>query len=479
MLGFEFLFLPIVGSIIGYSTNWIAIKMLFKPKKKKFFLKKIPIPFTPGILPRNKKLIAKKISHTIFNHIFNNPLFKKKMESNLLVLENLIHNKMKEIANSNKPISLYEIIPLSLKNLFLRIYQDISPKLEKKITSSMLYLLKDLFNFNQNNASSYVKIRVIYFFFNDILIKKFSQFNFQKLLSTILKKSNNSFSNFLPNSFFIDIQSLLEKNYPEYISFLKRILVSKKFNRKLEEILEKIILEYLENSLTPTQKIFSNIFNIEEDIKKKIPMFSNYFIENIFQALNEDSLKKEIINEFLYVLKNFFDKPFHSFEKKSIDTLLYYIDSFEKKMKYLLLEESKEKRHFIFSLIRYISYEILTLEKNSFPLNSIRWTFLNERVFNLFLKSDIRDLFSNFENIKMSNSITHTFLNILRNNQKKLLNVLNIEKIIEETISDFHEEDIEKIILSILENELKWINIFGALIGFIIGLIQVSLILFL
>jgi uncharacterized membrane protein YheB (UPF0754 family) len=39
-------FYPVIfGGCIGYLTNWIAIKMLFRPKK--------PILFLHGVIPKN------------------------------------------------------------------------------------------------------------------------------------------------------------------------------------------------------------------------------------------------------------------------------------------------------------------------------------------------------------------------------------------------------------------------------------------
>ena len=47
--------LPILlGSIIGYFTNSLAIKMLFRPHKA-IFIGKHQLPFTPGIIPKNQK----------------------------------------------------------------------------------------------------------------------------------------------------------------------------------------------------------------------------------------------------------------------------------------------------------------------------------------------------------------------------------------------------------------------------------------
>ncbi len=49
----KFLIASIIGGIIGYLTNWIAIKMLFRPyEEKRIFGMKVP--FTPGLIPKEK-----------------------------------------------------------------------------------------------------------------------------------------------------------------------------------------------------------------------------------------------------------------------------------------------------------------------------------------------------------------------------------------------------------------------------------------
>ena len=55
---------PIVGGIIGYFTNDIAIRMLFRPYRP-IFIGKYQLPFTPGVIPRNQGKLAKRISDSI------------------------------------------------------------------------------------------------------------------------------------------------------------------------------------------------------------------------------------------------------------------------------------------------------------------------------------------------------------------------------------------------------------------------------
>ncbi len=59
---------PVVGGIIGYFTNDVAIKMLFRPYRAIYFGSR-KLPFTPGLIPRNQERLAKNISDTIMNSL--------------------------------------------------------------------------------------------------------------------------------------------------------------------------------------------------------------------------------------------------------------------------------------------------------------------------------------------------------------------------------------------------------------------------
>ena len=57
--------LPIaVGALIGYCTNYIAIKMLFHPRKPVTFMGKV-LPFTPGVIPKNQSRIAQAVGSAV------------------------------------------------------------------------------------------------------------------------------------------------------------------------------------------------------------------------------------------------------------------------------------------------------------------------------------------------------------------------------------------------------------------------------
>jgi uncharacterized membrane protein YheB (UPF0754 family) len=71
---------PLVGAVIGYITNDIAIRMLFRPHHAKYFMG-IHIPFTPGIIPKEKARIAGAIGKAVSENLMNREVLEKSLLS--------------------------------------------------------------------------------------------------------------------------------------------------------------------------------------------------------------------------------------------------------------------------------------------------------------------------------------------------------------------------------------------------------------
>ncbi len=67
---------PIIGAVIGYFTNYIAVKMMFKPLEPVVVFGKT-LPFTPGIIPRNKMRLAGAIGRAVGEKLFTEEDLKK------------------------------------------------------------------------------------------------------------------------------------------------------------------------------------------------------------------------------------------------------------------------------------------------------------------------------------------------------------------------------------------------------------------
>ena len=55
---------PVIGAVIGYFTNYIAVKMLFHPLKP-VKIGGRTLPFTPGIIPKGRPRLAKALGKAV------------------------------------------------------------------------------------------------------------------------------------------------------------------------------------------------------------------------------------------------------------------------------------------------------------------------------------------------------------------------------------------------------------------------------
>ncbi|MCL1994445.1 MAG: DUF445 family protein [Spirochaetes bacterium] len=75
----RFAALPVIGAIIGYSTNVVAVKMLFRPLKEVRIFG-IRLPFTPGILPRQRRHLAESIGAMVERELFTAEILRQRLD---------------------------------------------------------------------------------------------------------------------------------------------------------------------------------------------------------------------------------------------------------------------------------------------------------------------------------------------------------------------------------------------------------------
>ena len=69
---------PLVGAFIGYVTNLIAIWMLFRPLRE-FRVFGLRLPFTPGILPRERAKLAESIGRMVENELLTPGVLRERL----------------------------------------------------------------------------------------------------------------------------------------------------------------------------------------------------------------------------------------------------------------------------------------------------------------------------------------------------------------------------------------------------------------
>ncbi|MGN0658701.1 MAG: DUF445 domain-containing protein, partial [Emergencia sp.] len=100
---------PVIGAVIGYCTNYIAVKMLFKPLEPVYLFGR-QLPFTPGVIPKNKMRIARACGQAVsqsllteedLSRAFLDPSAKEKVTeriSSALLSEDFLGKSLDDLA---------------------------------------------------------------------------------------------------------------------------------------------------------------------------------------------------------------------------------------------------------------------------------------------------------------------------------------------------------------------------------------------
>ena len=276
-MDYSLLMHPLVGAIIGYITNWIAVKMLFRPSKA-IYIGKFRLPFTPGIIPKNQSRLATGISNTISGSLLNEDVLKENLLSE--DIKNQINEYIDSFLNSDETeaISLNDLI--NQTEYSDKLNTTISNLIET-ISNSILTTIKEA------NLAEALSIQI------ENAIKENMQKN---VITKLIKKP------------VIDgLSANLEPKINEYIDINGKDLI--------KGMVEKELTKYL-NTSNMDVKDFINQSNI--DIKGIIiSLYSSIISNKLSSILETINISKVIENEI------------NSFEPKKMEELVLSIISKE------------------------------------------------------------------------------------------------------------------------------------------------------
>ena len=262
---------PVIGAIIGYSTNWLAIKMMFRPRKE-IKLGKITLPFTPGIIPKNRKNIAHAISSTIANNLLTSEDLKKtllssEMKENLKVL---INNKINEMAEYKVNDVLIEYIDRDNLN---KLYDFLLDKGTKKILQSIKE--KDLVHIISEQVKNSIEEK--------IKGTVFSIIGSKKIIESLSKNIEDNVNEFIETNGEKIIYEMIEKEINKILEKkVEELDINIDFSAIIVSMYEKIVIDNIEEILKS--------INIEKMIEDKINSMDMIELEKLILKI----MKKEL-----------------------------------------------------------------------------------------------------------------------------------------------------------------------------------------
>ena len=261
-MDYSYVSAPIIGAIIGYSTNWIAVKMMFRPRKP-VKIGKFTLPFTPGIIPRNRENIA----HAISNAISNNLLTEQDLRDTLLSEE--MKGKIKESINSIFEDNNIILGSIMEKEIGKENLVNLSIKTSNKIASTIYKLIIEK-EFGHILSEQIKQVAL-----EKISGSIFTVFGGGKILNPIMGGIESKINEYITNNgeTFIheivenEINNLLNKEVSEIV------IPNEEFYNIIFELYEKIVVNRLPSVLSK--------INIEKIIRDKINSMDIVELENL------------------------------------------------------------------------------------------------------------------------------------------------------------------------------------------------------
>ena len=117
---------PVVGAVIGFITNVVAIRMLFRPLNE-IRIFGIRLPFTPGILPRQRSRLAQSIGAMVERELLTPEIVRQRLqredvrqkikEALSLFTENILQKTPGELFEGREKF-LFDRLPSAAEKLY-------------------------------------------------------------------------------------------------------------------------------------------------------------------------------------------------------------------------------------------------------------------------------------------------------------------------------------------------------------------------
>jgi uncharacterized membrane protein YheB (UPF0754 family) len=443
---------PAVGALIGYVTNAAAIKMLFRPLKPVRIFG-VRLPFTPGVLPRERHKLADSIGSMV--------------ERKLLTPELLREQLMREDARSSLRASIAKYTDKALEcplgiladgtegsaAFLLSILQDFpgSQHWEPFIES----LLESLASWVENSDISLGGLlgeeRT------GILREKIRAFLLQNLKAQTPQAVRYA-------------ASALDSSYSDLTSRFLQFLMTAEVHREME-IQGRIFLDNAIQKLSTLQRFFISAGQYDKTLRERMPEIIDSLIGQLETMLNEPDTRRR--------LTGFAEESLHNLVSRetSLETMTWIVSSLV--LPYLAMPLKDALKNLAAAgdtrtLIPRIRE--LAMRKSGMDFSRLLGDAVS-RIIDANKDVVLSDLLliNDPKKKKIDAYIEKELLKIADERMEGFIKSINISVMVSKRIDSLDMEEVEHIVLDVMAGQLKWINVFGAILGALIGGVQVLL----
>ncbi|MFP3952842.1 MAG: DUF445 family protein [Candidatus Acetothermia bacterium] len=518
---------PVVASVIGYSTNWIAIKMLFRPLQEKRVFG-FRVPFTPGLVPRRKNKIAENIGEAVAKHLVTSEGIQGRLDTPEVKsgLKITVRNWLESELDKDRG-RIEDLVPAEYQPRLDEVQSGLAEKLtgwtveflrssaldqvvERGLSSARAWSRgKELGVFLSPDTADLLAANLEELIFDFAEGKEFErgvQYFWIKKLREFDRHEGKISSLFSER--FLDFVTLGARNWvPSLLQQGVIALDNPEFRGRAKEFLRDFISEkvregYDEDSVWDQVKYgFVEIFVVgNEDLDTRIDEAVDDGFPRIIELLEQEEVRREIADYGVKTLKNLLDRDLSDLgisneREKEIASLLTVVS--------VELIRNERVRSAVDRILRGLLEELKGRDLDeiigSFDEETDLSRKVSRAVHRLAETGDFRSQVNNLINAQIGSLRSRRlgklsrwvdaedldpFIEMLIESStgsisteiSELLSVIDVRNLVKKEVNNFSTLEVEGLVLDVTGNQLRAITWFGAVLGFLIGVIQLAVV---
>jgi uncharacterized membrane protein YheB (UPF0754 family) len=508
--------LILIATLHGYGAAWLAVRMLFRPRKP-FKLLGITL-FPQGMIPRHRERLANAIGKAVGDELVSQETILEELLGKEFLrrkISDVVDSYSEQLISQSYP-SLVEALPASIRipvldsitSLQMKVAEHIehvlsSPDTRESVSLFVTRRLDDVLSRRVSEVVDDVAIEKVIAFLDERIRGSLRSEPFeQKVREFVAGRVDDLMSTDTPLSqmFTDDAVSLLKDKAMEQISpvthHLTEIAAAPRTRDQIGALIKKEVHEYYEG-LPFFKKIFVSRENllrevddlVNESLPRRIEetLKGDFFagearsfietgIDNaLARPLREivgtvepaglQSLKDQITRSVLSLIRSeavtsqvtaYLRETIDRFRPHSIDSILR-----------TLYPESEEKLKA--ALVNGLM-DVVARPETSRIINE-----LLARQIDVLLSEPIGRLSDHIAENKLvsaRDSLTETIITAIQEKLPEAVKEFDVGGVVRQKIMTYPAEKLEELVLSVAKEHLRTIEFFGALFGFMIGLGQ-------
>ncbi|ELC8419312.1 DUF445 family protein [Clostridium perfringens] len=483
----------LIGAVIGYITNWLAIKMLFRPREAKYIFG-MKLPFTPGLIPKEKSRIANKVGETVGTHLLNSDSLSKALKDDKIKskFNEVAKEKINQVINSNSTLeeslkntlgeNYYALKGNMINNIAKTILESIQEEeFKNKLKFYIVDSIKERLNKNPEKIIDFINSNK----FREVIIKTLEEEKTRDIIGKALlkevktlEKEDLTIEEVIPENIKPYIEEYVKSQKDTLVDIIKNLLrddeVSHKIKSAINDNIPSIVSMFLSGDV-----IYGKLVSLvdkslsEEENKEYICDAALAFVHESMKKKVSDVInnvgeeKLEVISD---ALGDKISKKLNT--EENIDSIISKLNckissfnSYEEIIKVLF----NDYENILIDNIDSMISQVVNNNQLSGEISKII-----EKVFDKFLQNSLNDICYNKQNLENSimSILDNLYNDFVENKSAKVLEIVDISSIVEEQINAFEVDYAEEIIIGIANKELKAITWLGALLGGILGILS-------